>query len=409
MNKNLQIAMLSLHSSPLGPLGTADTGGMSVYLLELSSELGKRGHRVDIFTRQTEKNTEQITEFAANVRIISLAVPGTQELFRAALFAHLPQFCGAIDCFRKQTGISYDLIHSNYWLSGVVGNQLKTLWACPHVITFHTLAAVKMAVQGDHVEDQRRVVEETRLLQCCDGVIVPTAEEGRILASMCKGETATVYHIPWGVNLEQFKPADPAAARLSIAGADSHPLVLFVGRFDPMKGIDSAIKGLLYLTDTPEVHLALIGGDGPASAPYQRIGQLVSNLGIGDRVHLLGAIEHSQMARYYQKADIVVVSSRYESFGLVILEALACGTAVASTPVGIAPLVIVPGLNGCLAAAGDDRSLAEAISGALALAAVQEPGKISRSVCGYSWSGVAALVLDAYNTLTVPQRSFSRT
>ena len=152
-----------------------------------------------------------------------------------------------------------------------------------------------------------------------------------------------------------------------------------------MKGIESAIKSLLYLTDTPEVHLALIGGDGPASAPYQRIGQLVSSLGIGDRVHLLGAIEHSQMARYYQKADIVVVSSRYESFGLVILEALACGTPVASTPVGIAPYVIVPGLNGCLAAAGDDRSLAEAISGALALAAVQEPAKISQSVSGYSW------------------------
>jgi D-inositol-3-phosphate glycosyltransferase len=396
MNRILRIAMLSVHSSPLGPLGTADTGGMSVYLLELSSELGKRGHRVDIFTRQTKKNSVQITEFAPNVRIISLAVPGTQELFRAGLFDHLPRFCREIDRFTKQTGISYDLIHSNYWLSGVVGDQLKALWACPHVITFHTLAAVKMAVLQAHVEDQRRVAEETRLLHCCDGVIVPTAEEGRILASMCRGEKAAVYHIPWGVNLDHFTPADPAAERLSIAGADAHPLALFVGRFDPMKGIESAIKSLPHLKDTPELHLALIGGDGPASVPYQQVAQLVKSLGIGDRVHLLGAIEHSQMARYYQKADIVVVSSHYESFGLVILEALACGTPVASTPVGIAPLVIVPGLNGCLAAAGDDRSLVEAMYGALTLAASHEPGKISQSVRGYSWTKVAAFVLDAY-------------
>ncbi len=401
MGRILHIAMLSVHSSPLGRLGTADTGGMSVYLLELASELGKRGHRVDIFTRQTEKYTKQITEFAANVRIISLTVPGTDDVFRAALFDHLPQFCRAIDCFRKQNRISYDLIHSNYWLSGVVGDQLKPLWACPHVITFHTLAAVKMVVRDGHVEDQRRVAEETRLLQCCNGVIVPTAEEGRILATMGKSETAALYHIPWGVNLVRFTAAEPAAPKLNRVGTDAHPLVLFVGRFDPMKGIESAIRSLRYLPGTPEVHLALIGGDGPGSAPYQRIEQLVSNLGIDDRVHLLGVIEHSQMAQYYQEADVLVVSSRYESFGLVILEALACGTPVASTPVGIAPLVIKPGLNGCLAAAGDDRSLAAAISGALALAAVQEPAIISQSVSGYSWSGVAALVLDAYNNSLV--------
>jgi D-inositol-3-phosphate glycosyltransferase len=396
MNRILRIAMLSVHSSPLGPLGTADTGGMSVYLLELSSELGKLGHRVDIFTRQTKRNSEQITEFAPNVRIISLAVPGTQEVFRAGLFAHLPRFCLAIDRYRKQTGSSYDLIHSNYWLSGVVGDRLKAWWACPHIITFHTLAAVKMAVLETHVEDQRRVAEETRLLQACDGVIVPTAEEGRILAAMCRGVKAAVYHIPWGVNLDHFKLADPVAERLSIAGADGHPLALFVGRFDPMKGIESAIRSLLHLKDPPELHLALIGGDGPASVPYQQVTQLVSSLGIGDRVHLLGAIEHSLMARYYQKADIVVVSSHYESFGLVILEALACGTPVASTPVGIAPLVIVPGLNGCLAAAGDDRSLAKAIYEALTLAALPEPGKISQTVRDYSWTKVAAFVLDAY-------------
>ena len=403
MGRILRIAMLSVHSSPLGRLGSADTGGMSVYLLELVSELAKRGNHVDIFTRQTANGWEQVIEYAPQVRIINIGVEGIGDLLRSALLEHLYKFCKAIDSFSREKGVVYDLIHSNYWLSGVVGEQLKTLWHCSHVITFHTLASVKMATLNGHVEDHNRLSEEVRLLRCCDGVIVPTTEEGAHLASMITGQTASIHHIPWGVNMDHFTTGDSAAAKLKIAGLDSKPLVLFVGRFDPMKGIDLALRSLCSLVNTPKVHLLLIGGDGPESASYQRIEHLVHVLGIGERVHLLGTIEHSQMVLYYQKADAVVVSSRYESFGLVILEALASGTPVASTPVGIAPYVIEPGTNGYLAAAGDDRSLAEAISSALALAGRQEAEKIRQSVSDFTWSRVATLLLDAYNnTLLVP-------
>ena len=398
MGRILRIAMLSVHSSPLGRLGSADTGGMSVCLLELASEFGKRGHHVDIFTRQSAQGLQQVIEYAPHVRIINLSVEGTEEFLRAALFEHLHLFCTAIDSFKRQKGVSYDLIHSNYWLSGVVGEQLKALWHCPHVITFHTLAAVKMAALNGHTEDRKRIAEEVRLLRCCDGVIVPTAQEGQYLASMIPGETASLHHIPWGVNTDHFTTGDPAAARLKIAGLDDKPLVLFVGRFDPMKGIELALRSLCHLVNTPEVQLVLIGGDGPESDSYQRIEQLANGLGIGGRVHFLGLVEHSQMVLYYQKADAVVVSSLYESFGLVILEALASGTPVASTPVGIAPYVIEPGANGYLAAVGDERSLAAAISNALALAERQEAEKIRQSVSDFTWSRVATLLLDAYNT-----------
>lgn len=397
MGRLLRIAMLSIHSSPLGRLGSADTGGMSIYLLELASEIGKRGHHVDIFTRQTVQDWTQVIEYAPNVRIISLTVEGTGNLVRSALFAHLHRFCTAIDYFKRPKGVSYDLIHSNYWLSGVVGEQLKALWHCPHVVTFHTLAAVKMAALKGHTEDRNRIPEETRLLQCCDGVIVPTGEEGQYLASMITGESAPIHHIPWGVNMDHFTIGDPAAAKLEIAGLDSKPLLLFVGRFDPMKGIDLAVRSVCHLVNKSEIHLVLIGGDGPESTSYQRIEQLVNDLGFSDRVHILGPVEHSQMVLYYQKADAVVVSSRYESFGLVILEALASGTPVASTPVGIAPYVILPGINGYLAAAGDDRSLAEAISNALALADLQDAEKIRQSVSDFTWSRVATMLLDTYN------------
>ena len=338
--------MLSVHSSPLGRLGSADTGGMSIYLLELASELGRRGHGVDIFTRQTTHGWQQVVAYAPHVRVINLAVEGTEGLSRSALFEHLDRFCTVIDSFIRQKGGSYDLIHSNYWLSGVVGEQLKRLWHCPHAVTFHTLAAVKMAAFPGHVEEKNRIDEETRLLQCCDGVIVPTEEEGQYLASMITDEGAAIYHIPWGVNMDRFKTADPAPAKHKNGGLEAGPLVLFVGRFDPMKGVDLAIRSVYHLADSNEIQLFIIGGDGPSSGPYQKIEHYVNELGIGEQVQLIGPVEHSQMVRYYQKADVVVISSRYESFGLVILEALASGTPVASTPVGIAPHVILQGTNG---------------------------------------------------------------
>ena len=197
--------------------------------------------------------------------------------------------------------------------------------------------------------------------------------------------------------MDQFTTGDVGVDMLRIAGLDAKPMILFVGRFDPMKGMDLALKSLTHLVHPPEVHLVLIGGDGPESSSYQSLKQLVNGLGISERVHFLGPVKHSQMVLYYQKADAVVVSSRYESFGLVILEALASGTPVAATPVGIAPYVIEPGTNGYLAATNDDQSLAEAISQTLVLANLQEAEKIRQSISDFSWSRVATLLLDVYN------------
>ncbi|MBT8333898.1 MAG: glycosyltransferase, partial [Deltaproteobacteria bacterium] len=200
MAKSDCIAMLSIHSSPLGRLGSMDTGGMSVYLLELATELGKKGRQVDIFTRETEPGMEQLIDYAANVRIISLAIGGTRDLYRSALLTHLHRYRQAIETFCRQSGFSYQVIHSNYWLSGIVGDQLKAVWKCPHVITFHTLGNAKIAARKHHQEDLRRLSEEARLLQCCDGVIVPTSEERERLLAMKGGNQSRLYIVPLGVN-----------------------------------------------------------------------------------------------------------------------------------------------------------------------------------------------------------------
>lgn len=391
-----RIAMLSIHSSPLGRLGSMDTGGMSVYLLELATELGKRGRQVDIFTRETEPGMEQLIDYAANVRIISLAIGGTKDLYRSALLTHLHRYRHAIETFCRQSGFNYQVIHSNYWLSGIVGDQLKAVWQCPHVITFHTLGNAKIAARKHHQEDLRRIYEEARLLQCCDGVIVPTYEERERLLTMKGGNRSRLYIVPLGVNLEHFKP-DECIVDVKLADRKNNPVVLFAGRFDPMKGVEMAVKAMRLLSEKPEAHLLLVGGDGSKSAASKKLEHVVNELRMNEQIHFHGAVDYQQMPHYYRKADAVVVSSYYESFGMVILEALASGTPVAATAVGIAPHVIQPGINGYLAADTNEHSLADAITGTLELARQGKGQNIRRSICDYSWARVAGSMLDVYS------------
>lgn len=391
-----RIAMLSIHSSPLGRLGSMDTGGMSVYLLELATELGKRGRQVDIFTRETEPGMEQLIDYAANVRIISLAIGGTKDLYRSALLTHLHRYRHAIETFCRQSGFNYQVIHSNYWLSGIVGDQLKAVWQCPHVITFHTLGNAKIAARKHHQEDLRRIYEEARLLQCCDGVIVPTYEERERLLAMKGGNRSRLYIVPLGVNLEHFKP-DECIVDVKLADRKNNPVVLFAGRFDPMKGVEMAVKAMRLLSEKPEAHLLLVGGDGSKSAARKKLEHVVNELRMNEQIHFHGAVDYQQMPHYYRKADAVVVSSYYESFGMVILEALASGTPVAATAVGIAPHVIQPGINGYLAADTNEHSLADAITGTLELARQGKGQNIRRSICDYSWARVAGSMLDVYS------------
>lgn len=400
MTEPLTIAMLSLHSSPIGRLGTGDTGGMSVYLMELGRALGERGHRIDIFTREVKGKASTPVTVSTNVRIICLAVPGTRGLVKDELYDHLPVFQSQIERFSQEQRCSYDCVHSNYWLSGVVGERLKKKWECPHLITFHTMAGAKITALSDHRENRLRLQEEDRLLACSDGVMVATAVEREQLAAQY-GNMAPVYLVPLGVDLEQFKPL-PAESAVQQEPGQS-PQILFVGRFDPMKGVDSAISALTHLDGLPRPELVLVGGDGQNSESRRRLERLVGDLRLENRVHFAGSVDRLRMPEMYRRADMVVAPSYYESFGLVVLEALACGIPVAATPTGIAAEVIVPGLNGCLATAGDSRSLAGAITETLHLALSQDPLIIRQSVRDYGWSQVADSVLSAYSGALSPK------
>ncbi|MHC4856826.1 MAG: glycosyltransferase [Planctomycetota bacterium] len=392
----LRIAMLALHSSPLGRLGTKDTGGMSVYLLEASRELAKYGHQVDIFTRSTMQENLPVITPLPNVRIVHLNVADTFDRSPVDLYDFIDDFVDAIMDFCRQQHLAYHLIHSHYWLSGVVGQSLQAVWQCPHFITFHTTGVAKMSALVNHHEDDIRLTEEARLLDHCDGVIVATAAEGGHLAADHHSIRKKVHVIPCGVNTDHFKPADVTRQQQQDQSSKKARMLMYVGRFDAMKGIDLLLNGFRRLPSTPPVNLTLIGGDGPSTETYEQIINHAQKLGISKRIHMLGQIDHQRMPCYYRTADAVVVTSHYESYGLVILESLSCGTPVVSTPVGAAPHIIQPGVNGYLTDSADSQKFVEAISLTLQLTHQQDPMKISRSVAEFTWSKVARLLLNVY-------------
>ncbi len=388
---SLRIAMLAIHSSPLGQIGTQHTGGMSTYLLELAGELGKDGHQIDIFTRVTTADQQQIISLQSNVRIVHLDVKGTKKIHPTALYEYSHDFVLTIRAFAKKNRTSYQLIHSHYWISGVIGQSLKSIWHCPHLITFHTFAATKISSGHKHQESRKRLTQEAFLIENCDAVIVSTAAEEKLLHSKINCHPKKAHIIPCGVNCNHFKPE-----KLPPHKENSPFMVLFVGRFDPMKGIDLLLTSFSQLPANPVVHLTLIGGDGPETTTHKQISKNIRRLGINNLVKLTGPILHSMLPKYYQTTDIVAVSSHYESFGLVILEALASGTPVISTPVGIAPQIIKPGINGYIADTDDTKNYAQTISKTLLLARKQSPQIIRDSVTNFNWPRISRLLLNIY-------------
>lgn len=402
---NLRLAMLSLHSHPMGHLGTSTTGGMSVYVLELACWLGNNGHMVDIFTAAPGPDAEPVKELWPRVRLVSLpAMRGSHGKSPGTDFD--PQRCAAwIDQFALGNREPYSLIHSNYWISGRAGELLAAKWRCPHLITFHTLAVAKQATDPGHREPALRVETEQRLIMQCAAVLAPARMEMSRMQALYGEHTDHIHLIGCGVDLKRFRPMAQEHSRRSAAEKGGSGRLLFVGRFDAMKGLEELFTSLTLLPRLLRVQLTLIGGDGAASATQQHLVHLAGELGISEQVEFAGRVPHERLPDYYRSADVVVLPSRYESFGLVTLEALACGTPVVATRTGVAPEIISPGVNGYLAEVNNPASLAAAISAAVELAGNCDAQVIRNTVAGFSWQRVARDLLRVYfHTLTIHSR-----
>lgn len=394
--KGLAIAMLSIHSSPMGPLGTRDTGGMSVYISEVSRHLGQNGHEVDIFTFQPGEDRD----LYPNVRLIHLTIENAgHRLTKENMASHLPQIFEALDRYRKQEGRDYDLIHSHYWLSGGVGAMAQTRWQRPHITMFHTLAKVKNNTASGENEPDRRIAHEKWLAKTADYIVVPTDREKQNLVRFYSAQPTRIGILPCGVNLDLFKPGDGQAVRETLGIPVQAPMLLYVGRFAPLKGLDQLVAAAGQLNQRyPELHLVLAGGDGPSAPTTVEVQRQADSLDMTRRIHFAGGIDQDQLPSYYSAADLVVLPSHYESFGLVVLEALACGTPVAATDVGVVDAVIREGINGTVIAAPDAQSIVSAVDRMLVRLDKDRPSRqtLRESVTDFEWGHIARQTADVY-------------
>ena len=390
--------MLSIHSCPLGKVGGENTGGMSVYIRELAHELGRRGHLVDVYTRIHEPAHDEIAEIGQNVRLIHLKA-GEKEIEKLAIYYYLDDFAHNLENFRKQNGPRYDLIHSHYWLSGLTGKRLQQWWGVPHVMGFHTLGAVKNAIGIGEGEPDLRIAAEKELVRDCHRIIASTMKGKKDLIDYYDASPETISVIPCGVNLDLFRPIGRETARCYL-GLKEERIILFVGRIIPLKGIDNLLKAMTYLERKEGIKLVVIGGDEHCQTEVERLKDLSRTLKIQESVIFLGLVKQEILPFFYSAANLCVVPSYYESFGLVVLESLACGTPVVATRVGGAESVIRHGETGYVVRNNDPCHLADKIARVLSTSnGDADVGTVRASVVNYSWSNITEAILAEYRSV----------
>ncbi len=393
----LNIAMLSIHSSPIGDLGTQDTGGMSVYVRELAKEIGRRGHCIDIFTQHNSGRHQRVVDLYDNVRLIHVSGGTRGSVSKGALYAYLPQLFHDLESFKIKQNLEYDILHSHYWLSGVLGAMAQSAWNIDHLLTYHTLGAVKQQTCPSEHETELRLTSERRLARGCDGLVVATQKEKEYLSRYdVSDDKITV--IPCGVDLHRFKPLDKPSARRQLGFSEDDFIVLYVGRYAPVKGLHRLFETVGRLAHLPGLRLVMVGGDGPHTPMFRQLQSQATALNIQNRVTFAGRVEQKTLPQYYSAADVLAVPSYYESFGLVALEALACGTPVVTTPVGAMEKMVKDGVTGYVATDSDPKHFARLIE-AIGLKQQQNslsPSKIRASVTQFTWARSASLLLEAY-------------
>lgn len=394
----IRVAVISLHTSPLLQPGAGDSGGMNVYVRELVSSLSQIGIECTTFTRADREGLPAEVLVEPGHRVVHIEA-GPHHLPKEALPEISDQFCHGvmewIDANEKP-----DIIHGNYWLSGVVGHHLKHELDVPFVSTFHTLARVK--AEGGDPEPKWRDRAEAEIIQCSDAICVSCVEEEEQFRRLYGNPHGRIEIIAPGVEHAFFAPGDQAGARRAINVDPDIPFVLFVGRIQPLKGPDVAIRALAAL-ERPDAQLAIVGGSSGRNGDVQasEARALVDELGLHDQVHFIEPKPHHILSTWYRAADVVLVPSRSESFGLVALEAAACGVPVVASAVGGLLSLVDDGETGYLIEGRKPADYADAMRTILndsELAASMGKAAVERAKA-YTWRAAAERLRDVYADL----------
>lgn len=387
------MAFLSIHSSPLGQAGARDTGGMSTYLRGLSHALGQAGYHVDLFTRAGSPEMEEVRNISPNVRIVHLCGE-LARLDKNELYPYCPQIADKINDFCRREGITYQVIFSHYWLSGSVGRFLQHNWQVPHLVMYHTLGRAKNELCADESETLLRMEEEEVLAYTADRIIVAAKQEKERILGYYDLPADRIKVIPAGIDRTLFRIGDRKKAKRQL-GLGAKNIILFVGRIEPVKGLDLLLRAVARLPAEDNFLLLIVGGDEQSRALRDQLNKDAAELCIADKVVFKGIIGHEQIPLYYNAADVTVMPSFYESFGLAALESVACGTPIVAGPVGIIPELInleSQGLPGYLVVDRSPASWAQAIRLALSQPKPISLAVIDSSLSPFNWTAIASQV-----------------
>jgi D-inositol-3-phosphate glycosyltransferase len=402
------VAMLCIHTSPLDlPGQTRDAGGMNVYVRELALELASFHTRVasiDIFTRRASGNTPQIVWLAPNVRVIHIQAGPIASLHKNELYQYIPVFVRGIAEFCHLEAIRYDVIHSHYWLSSVAAIRLACHWNIPHIAMFHTLGHLKQLANPKEVEFPLRLEMEQRLLYQVDCIIAPTTDERFQMVHYYRAAANRITVIPCGVDLKLFVPHQRSLVRGCLGLSADRPIMLFVGRLDTFKGPDVLLRAASMMQQ--DALVVVVGGRLRDDIDIQSLRVLAQELGIADRVLFLGARSREEMPLLYSAANVTVIPSYHETFGLAAVESLACGIPVVATRTGGLTAIVkhretgflVPRCPGFFAECLDALLADPVLQTRLSLAA-------RSSVQRFSWQVVTREVSAVYQELTSEKKS----
>jgi len=410
-----RVAVVSLHTSPLDQPGTGDSGGMNVFIRAAVERLVGRGVEVDVFTRCRGGNLPEVQELGGGSRLIRIQAGPCAPVPKEVLPRFLPRFLGGVLRHTRGEGAAYDVVHTHYWLSGWVGRSTKEIWGVPLVASFHTLGKVKnySLARGERPEPPARLAGEERVIAEADRIVAATPVEAAQLVGLYRADPDLIRVVPPGVDHDLFfpRPRDQARSRLHLAGVR---LLLFVGRLQAHKGPDLAVRALAEAVardprGTRDAVLAIVGGPSGAGHGIEvaRLMDLASALGVGERVMLFPPQPQSRLADFYAAADVVHVPSRSESFGLVALEAQACGAPVVAASVGGLRYIVEDGRSGYLVEGHDPGDHADRLLAVLAdpvgARRMGEEG-VARSF-RFSWDVTAGRMASVYRELLREGRS----
>lgn len=397
-DRQFRVAMLSVHSCPQGRPGTRDTGGMSIYVQNVARELGAREIAVDIFTRSHQQSSPPIMEIGQNVRLIH--IPSGYNKEKLELFSYLPDFTKAIYAFKEQEAIEYNIIHSHYWLSGWVGAELASQWRIPHVIMLHTSARAKNHHLGYSVEPEIRAETEQQVLGAANLVVAATQSEKQDLADFYGVDPLKIAVIPCGVDLDTFRPLLKPFARRAL-NLDGLPVVLYVGRLGPEKGVEQLLEAVAIVAREWPIQVVIVGGEDVDKGEMEHLQSLSRKLGIADMIRFHSSVEQDELPLYYSSADVLVLPSQYETFGLVAAEALACGLPVIASPVGAIPQLVQEGKTGFILNSSEPADLANILARFINDEDLRQrlAASARTAVTNLSWANVAERLAQEYGRL----------